>query len=303
VAAVIAVFAGWGLAVVGLVRTLWPGRVDLVTAVGRVDAVRRRPDERTSVVADGGSRLTMGQVRLGQWLIAEAAARGVRLGARNADLELLGRSAERLAGLQATAAICGALVPAAGGIAAAAVAGVTPPPILLLAVPGLAGGFWFLPAIDVRRAAAARRGDFTRALGSFLDLVTMSLAGGRAVAEALPSAAMVSNGWAFALLADAITGARLAGRAPWLALGELGRRIGVAELEDLASALVLVADDGARIRDSIAARAATLRRRQLADAEGSAARADQSMHVAQVVLAFGFLLLILYPAGYQVVTF
>jgi hypothetical protein len=46
----------------------------------------------------------------------------------------------------------------------------------------------------------------------------------------------------------------------------------------------------------LSARAATLRRRALSDAEGDAAQADQSMRIAQVLLALGFLILIAYPA-------
>jgi Flp pilus assembly protein TadB len=300
-AAVIAAFAGLGLSVAGLVGSAWPGRVDLATGVARVDAARRASADRLPAV--GGGWVGTAQARLGRWLIAAAGSRGIRLGARRADLDLLGRSEQRWAGVKVVTGLCGALLPSAGLVLGAA-AGVSMPVVpLLVAAPMLAVGCWFLPDVDLRRAAAARRRDFTRALGSYLDLVAMSLAGGRGVAEALPGAAAVSDGWAFGLLADTIAGARVAGRTPWQALGDLGERIGVAELEDLAAALTLVADDGARVRESIAARAATLRRRQLADAEGTAARADQGMYVAQVVLAFGFLLLILYPAAYQVLTF
>jgi len=46
-----------------------------------------------------------------------------------------------------------------------------------------------------------------------------------------------------------------------------------------------------------------MRRRQLADAEGQAGQADQSMRLAQVLLAFGFLILVGYPAVHAVFTF
>ena len=60
--------------------------------------------------------------------------------------------------------------------------------------------------------------------------------------------------------------------------------------------MTLVADDGAKVRDSLSARAATQRRRQLAEAEGEAEKGDQSIGIAQVVLAIGFLLFLAYPA-------
>jgi hypothetical protein len=68
------------------------------------------------------------------------------------------------------------------------------------------------------------------------------------------------------------------------------------ELQDLGGALLLVADDGAKVRASLSARAATMRRRQLAEAEGEAAKADQTIQLAQVVLAFAFFLFLCFPA-------
>jgi tight adherence protein C len=68
------------------------------------------------------------------------------------------------------------------------------------------------------------------------------------------------------------------------------------ELRDLSAALTLVADDGAKIRASLAARAATLRRRELAEMEGKAGQRSQSMLVAQMLIVLGYLLFIAYPA-------
>ena len=70
----------------------------------------------------------------------------------------------------------------------------------------------------------------------------------------------------------------------------------VDELRDLAAALALVAEDGAKVRDSLAARAGSMRRRELAEAEGKAGESSESMLVAQLLLAVGFLVFLLYPA-------
>ncbi len=280
---------------------VWPTRPDLATALARFDASRlARPEPSPAAV---GGWLAVGQTRVGSWLLAALAAHGIRLGTRTADLELLGRSPERFAGRKALTGLYGALLAPAAAAAWTAAGARLPAVPPLLATPVLAPAFWPLPDIDLRRSAAARRREFRRAFGCYLDLVAMSLAGGRAVPEALPTAAAVGHGWAFGVLADTIDGARLSSRTPWQALGELGDRIGVPELRDLSGALNLVAEDGAQIRESIAARAAALRQRQLAEVEGNARQADQGMLAAQVGLALAFLLLIIYPAAYQILTF
>ncbi|HVU91341.1 MAG TPA: hypothetical protein VHC23_03860, partial [Jatrophihabitans sp.] len=65
------------------------------------------------------------------------------------------------------------------------------------------------------------------------------------------------------------------------------------------AALVLAADDGAKIRRSLSARAATLRRREMADVEGEAGEKSESMLVAQLVICLGFLVFLAYPAVSQ----
>lgn len=155
--------------------------------------------------------------------------------------------------------------------------------------------FW-IPDLAVAQKADARRSELRRALSCYLDLVAMSLSGGRGVPEALPAAARIGNGWAFELLRDTLDQARYVGSTPWAAFADLGRRVRVRELQDLGGALMLVADDGAKVRASLTARASTQRRRHLAEAEGAAAKGDQSIQMAQVVLALGFFLFLGYPA-------
>ncbi len=68
------------------------------------------------------------------------------------------------------------------------------------------------------------------------------------------------------------------------------------ELRDLSAALSLAAEDGAKIKQSLSARAATLRRRELADVEGEAGEKSQSMLVAQLLICMGFLIFLAYPS-------
>ena len=60
----------------------------------------------------------------------------------------------------------------------------------------LAMVFFFLPDLELKQRVDKRRRDFRHAIGAFLDLVAMNLAGGRGVPEALMSASEIGTGWA-----------------------------------------------------------------------------------------------------------
>jgi Flp pilus assembly protein TadB len=165
----------------------------------------------------------------------------------------------------------------------------------------LCGGIFFvLPDFEVRRDAADKRKDLRRVLGAYLDLVSMNLAGGRGLPEALMAAAEISDGWAMIRIRNCLADARITGTSQWVALGRLGDELGIEELKDLSVTLGLVADDGAKVRESLASRAETMRHRELAEIEGSAGENSQSMLVAQLLLCAGFLVFLIFPAAMRV---
>jgi tight adherence protein C len=156
--------------------------------------------------------------------------------------------------------------------------------------------FFALPDLELRQKVAQRRRDFRHAVGAFLDLVAMNLSGGRGVPEALMAASEIGSGWAMWRIREALVNARITGQTPWQALGALGDEVKVDELRDLAAALSLVSEDGAKVRESLSTRAASLRRRELADLQGQAGERSQSMLVAQMLLCAAFLIFLVYPA-------
>ena len=174
-------------------------------------------------------------------------------------------------------------------------------PVVLAVV--FAAVMFFLPDLEARQEAAKRRAEFRRALGAYLDLVALEMAGSAAPAEALPSAARIGTGWPLALIRDTLYRATRAGRSPWTALADLGQRIGVSELRDLGQLIALVSHDGARVRSTLTARAQTMRRHELADLQGKAGKADQSMRIAQILIGLGFIAFLGYPAVVAVLSF
>jgi tight adherence protein C len=267
-------------------------------ALARMDLERLRQRqtalaERVGAEPGSGTRLQPTGVLIRRQLDAI----GIRLPAGlRADLSLIGRTVESHLALTVLGALLGGggLLVLSGLMTTVVPALPVSTPLIIAIVGALVGGL--LPTAQAASRAAVRRRDFRHVVGSFLDLVALNLSGGRGVPEALNSAASVSNGWAMVRLRDCLQAARLQGVTPWQALGELGEQTGVAELRDLSAALELVADDGAKVRQSLSARAASLRRRELADAEGRAQARSQSMLVAQMLLAIGFLIFLIYPA-------
>jgi tight adherence protein C len=286
-----------GAAVLFAVAVL--GNAPTTGAVGlaQLDAARQRGRRQASLTADRRHQEEDPRMRrVGSELRSVLQRRGLTLPTSiTADLGLVGQSVETYLANTLLGAVAGCFLPflALGPMAAVGGLSITVP--LWLTLAGAAVGA-LLPVSVLRRKAAARRRDFRHVVGSFLDLVAMNLAGGRGVPEALQAATSISDGWAMVRIRDALEAARLQGTTPWAALGALGDELEIDELRDLAAALALVAEDGAKVRDSLTARASSMRRRELADAEGRAAARSQSMLVAQLLLCVGFLVFLTYPA-------
>lgn len=285
-----------GLGLFLLIRALIPSRPDPMAAVARIDALRQHSSlapqaEQAPVKGLARLREDLG-VSMNDFYIRQ----GWQIRSLRADLAILDRSVEQFLAtkllLAALGVIFGPFV-----FAAVYVIGLhlTPTvPVWLALLFGVA--FFLLPDLEVKGQAAEKRRDFRRVLGAYLDLVAMNLAGGRGLPEALMSAAEVSDGWALRRIRDALTDARVTGVSQWNALSRLGDALDVDELKDLGAALALVAEDGAKVRESLAARAETMRHRELAEIEGAAGAKSQSMLVAQMLLCAGFMVFLLYPA-------
>jgi tight adherence protein C len=288
-----------GLGAYALIRIWLRPEPGVATLIHRIDSGAKSMTTRT--VTDHEASRSDGALdsafrRLSDWLDVQAAERGWRLRRVRMDLAMMNRT---VGGFLATTVLYGLgaflFAPFIWAIVTVGGVGLTPAvPVIAAILFGVFG--FFLPDLALRGEADKRRDDFRRVVGIFLDLVSMNLAGGRGLPEALLTASTISEHWALIRIRSALANARLFGTTPWAALGALGTDIGVDELRDLSGALSLAADDGAKIRQSLSARAATLRRRELADVEGEAGEKSQSMLVAQLLICFAFMIFLAYPA-------
>lgn len=281
--------AGFGAGLWALLVGLFPPHRRLTDELA---AFARRPAPAPLVTGD---RLGW-TARAGRPFAGVLAGLGLPRASVRRDLAVLGRPVEQHLAEQVTATLAGLLLgPAITSLLA--LAGIALPPIvplwgsLLLAEAG-----FFTPDLGIRVDAQKRRAAFRHALSAYLDLVVISLAGGAGVDGALSDAATVGSGWAFTQLRRALEAAALARVAPWDTLSQLGTELGIDELTELAASVSLAGTEGARVRASLAAKAAALRTHELSDAEADAQAATERMSLPVVALFAAFLVWIGYPA-------
>ncbi len=270
----------------------------VAATLGRLDRTRHPRRSLTASAAGAGADGRLERIRetVGERIEAEVSARGWQLMRTREDLAVMNRPMTTHLGSKALLGLAAFIwFPAViflfgfggnGGL-----------PIVFALIAGVFG--FFLPDLALHREAESRRRDFRHVTGAFLDLVAMNLAGGRGLPEALMAASSFGDHWAMVRMRQALSNARIMGWTPWEGIARLGRDLGVDELRDLASALALAGDEGARIRLSLMARAESMRRKEMVDIEGAAGESSQSMLMAQLLMCVAFLVFLAYPAVSQ----
>ena len=142
---------------------------------------------------------------------------------------------------------------------------------------------------------------FKHALGAHFNLVGVNVAAGKGVEGALETAAAGGQGAGVRRDPPSPLPGQDHRRNPlvWIRPGE---DLGVAELRELAATSGLAGDVGAKVRSSLAAKAATLRSRGLAEIEEAANAANERMSLRVVLLVVAFIVFIGYPAVFRIFT-
>lgn len=175
----------------------------------------------------------------------------------------------------------------------------SPLPVLIVAVSCSFLGYQ-MPLWQLRNRASVARRRFRTSLSAYLDLVAIMLAGGAGIETALFAASRIGDGPAFVQISEALEVSRTSRRSPWDSLADLGRRLAIPELPELAATVRLGGEQGARMTASLVAKAAALRAKQMAEIEAEANAATEKMGLPMVMLFLGFLILLGYPAMYLI---
>lgn len=290
---VLALGAGAGLGLWALAVWAYPPRPTLAALLARATTPAPAPPILTTDDAGWVGAL-------GRPFVAPLRAVGLPTARQNRDLAVVARQPATHLAEKASLAVAGAVAPALAQ-ALLAVAGLSlGTGVPVVAAVALAAAGFVLPDVRVRTQASALRADFRHALSAYLDLVWIALAGGAGVDEALTTAAAIGQGWAFTRLRRALDVARLTRTTPWARLRQLGEELDVVELTELAASVSLAGTEGAKVRVSLAAKAAAVRTHQISDAESAAQSASERMSMPVMALFLGFLAFIAYPALTQV---
>ena len=289
--------AGIGVGVLLVIRAVRPrpvslGRLGVILDRPGVSVSTTRAEQAGAPVTLNGTQRHLGQLGVGIMRIFGLTDRAVLAD----QLRVLHKPLERHAYEKVLAGTAGFVLPVLA-LTAATVSGVAVSPVVTVAAAvGLGAGGFFYPDLPLAEKVAARRRAFRHAFSSYLDLVTILLAGGAGIESALEGAAEAGDGWAFAEIRRALRRARFTRHTPWEAFEQLGAEIGVSELGELAASVSLAGGHGARIKQSLTAKSDALRASQAAELEQAAEQQTEKMIVPVVVMILGLVLFIAFGA-------
>ena len=293
-----------GLGVFALIRELIPASARLDAALSRLDSAAdwsagswAGVDSWNGQPGQGG-RADSGPFRqLGERL-AKAAP---WLPVPATDLDILAKDRSAWLASKAAWGLAGLLIAPLFAVLVALDGLAVPLPVPAFASLALACAFFFLPDLSTRLTAQQRRTDFRYAIASYLDLVALERGAGAGPTESLEAAAEIGGGWAFQRIRAALDAARRGGQAPWTALATLAAQVGISELADLADIAEVAGQEGAKILQTLAARAESMRSQALSADRASAGSKSTTMVVPIALLGAGFLILLIFPMVYRIV--
>ncbi|TDD87349.1 hypothetical protein E1293_08055 [Actinomadura darangshiensis] len=285
---VIAAVAGC-LGAVGLILLVGelrsaPPRLD--AALARIEPVPNHPLPVDSLSIGEG---------VGRWLADHVTRSAGLLALPRTDLALLGRPAERFMLDKLALFVTGLVLPSVFSALVVLTGGSLTWTFPVVAGLALAAVLWLVPDWNVRSQARQRRRDFRYAFTSYLQLVVLEREAGAALNAALENPAMITEGWPFRRVHEALTRARHAQQQPWRALAQLGEEIGVRDLIDLAHTAEIAGNEGAKMHDVLVAKITSMRHEASAAARAEANSRTTAMWVPTSLLMLGFVILVGFP--------
>jgi tight adherence protein C len=212
------------------------------------------------------------------------------------DLLVIGRTREEHLMRRITGVIFGFLLPVAMVLVGQAVGTQFPLGGALLL--GLVGAFagWVIPNSQLRDAADQRRRDWRRGLVAMVELMRALVSAGSDIRSAGILAVRAGTTEVFAELQYAVETAVARQTSLEPVFAEIGQRFGVVEFVDLAALMELVTTGGIDPRQSLEAKAESLRIGEMAEVRAELAASTEHMNFPLVMIAVTFGAFLVYPA-------
>ena len=277
-----------GLGVVLLVVRLVPAAPDLADALDRLSPHHVRASAPAAQAASG-------KERLGLWAVRTLPA-GLWVRTPTRELALLRISLARFYGEKLTFAGLGLVLPPLLAFFFGLIGLPFPVVIPALASLALAAVMFFLPNYNALDDARTARLEFSRALGSYIDLVALERKNGSGPRQAMESAAAVGDSWVFTRLAEELTRSRWSGLPPWEALHTLAVELGLPELDDFADIMRLSGEEGASVYATLRARSTAMRTAMLNEEIARANATGERMTIPGSLLGVIFMALLVAPS-------
>lgn len=281
------------LGLVLLVLRLVPAHPDLADVTHRYSPAGARRATASLTASSAGSSHSP-RDRLGLWAMHRLpAAWWGRTPTR--ELALLQRPVHQHYGQKVSFALLGLLI---GPVLAALfqLLGFSIPfAIPVVATLALTVFLWFVPDLDVRADAKRARSEFTRALGSYIELVALERANGSGARQSMELAAEIGDGWVFRRISEELARSGWAGLPPWDALHALAEELGLPELDDLAD-IMRLSQEGSQVYTNLRARSQSLRSAILSDELTKANASVERMTIPMSLLGVVFMILLITPA-------
>jgi tight adherence protein C len=268
-------------------RAAFPPPVPLAQAIDRLN----NPVEE---IGDGTEATV--KRRLGRHVEGFLESLGVDLSTLRQDAAITETPLQVHLGTKITAALIGPIFVTLAAVMLVAAGIYTAVPFLLVLMAITAAVGFFGADAMLHQQAEARRNSFRVAFTSWLNLVWVAVGTGLNYGTAMRAAAGVGDSWSYQFLRRSLDITEYEGIPVATVMGRLSDQLGVKEPAEFARQIGIATDDGARIRQEIAAKAEQLGAVELARIEAKEQSNTVRMIGPGVLLGLAFMILIGFPA-------
>jgi len=211
------------------------------------------------------------------------------------DLSILGRSAQGHLLSVVAGAVAVMALPALVSVAVLILRLPVTPAVPMLVTLAFAAAGGYVVDREMRARARAARGEFIRALCTYVTLAAHQVRAGHGAVEAMERAARICRGWPYVRLRTALLTAQLQMIPPWDELQTLAADIGVDELSAFADIMRSAGSDGAQVYQTLRAQAGSLRDQTRVRALEVAKKRSSKLDIPATMLIMVLLVLAVFP--------